>query len=357
MRAKYIKVAKSLESRIKHGDYLMSAIPGERKIAEEHMVSYMTARKAMKYLISNGVLERQPDGKSTAVALDNNRNSEFSGSFAFVTPAYASLLTQRWHIALEKYLTKRGCRLRPIHFVHWDDIVLSEGLQNFDGIFLLPTLDPVPDMVIERFTKCGAPVVILERDWSEKSFVSIISQPLAHIGKLLEHIASLNKKRIDCFNTQPLDHVIESRIDFWNSWMKEKHLSGKFINSPVESYGNSLEKAYEYSAKAFKDGNWNTDAVFCTTLSSAIGLMRAMMDCDLKPGVDIAVCSVNGEGWSQYMNPRLTTLTTPAIEPFIEKCFNWMKQGKDAVWKNDLCLQPSKLDIYIGESTTGKRIM
>ena len=78
--------------------------------------------------------------------------------------------------------------------------------------------------------------------------------------------------------------------------------------------------------------------------------MRAMTDCGLTPGKDIAVCAVNGEGWSNYLNPRLTTLATPKIEPFIEECYSWIVK-KDNKWQGDLCLTPSQPKIIIGEST------
>ena len=46
-QAKYTEVMSVIERRIRAGDYLLSSIPGERKIAEETGVSYMTARRAV----------------------------------------------------------------------------------------------------------------------------------------------------------------------------------------------------------------------------------------------------------------------------------------------------------------------
>ena len=47
-RQKFKDVMSVIERRIRQGDYVLSPIPGERKIAEETGVSHMTARKAVR---------------------------------------------------------------------------------------------------------------------------------------------------------------------------------------------------------------------------------------------------------------------------------------------------------------------
>src|SRR5262245_58199970 len=61
-QAKYTEVMSVIERRIREGDYLLDSIPGERKIAEETGVSYMTARRAVLRLLDQEVLVRQPSG-------------------------------------------------------------------------------------------------------------------------------------------------------------------------------------------------------------------------------------------------------------------------------------------------------
>src|SRR5687767_6199681 len=60
--AKYTEVMSVIERRIREGDYLLENIPGERKIAEETGVSYMTARRAVANLLDRKVLIRHPTG-------------------------------------------------------------------------------------------------------------------------------------------------------------------------------------------------------------------------------------------------------------------------------------------------------
>ena len=56
--AKYTEVMSVIKRRIREGDYLLDSIPGERKIAEETGVSYMTARRAVQELLDEEVLIR-----------------------------------------------------------------------------------------------------------------------------------------------------------------------------------------------------------------------------------------------------------------------------------------------------------
>ena len=61
-RQKFRHVMSVIERRIRQGDYVLSPIPGERKIAEETGVSHMTARKAVRGLLDQKVLIRRPNG-------------------------------------------------------------------------------------------------------------------------------------------------------------------------------------------------------------------------------------------------------------------------------------------------------
>ena len=56
-KQKFKDVMSVIERRIRQGDYVLTPIPGERKIAEETGVSHMTARKAVR-----GLLDRREGG-------------------------------------------------------------------------------------------------------------------------------------------------------------------------------------------------------------------------------------------------------------------------------------------------------
>ena len=146
--AKYLEIAEILKNRIEHGDYLNSPMPGERKIADEIGVSYMTARKAIRHLIDAGVIGKAEDGKAQLP-----KSEALYANCAFLAPAFASLQTIRWQMALDQTLNRSGRLLRSAYFVHWDDLAIAETLANFDLVFLLPKLETPPERLLRgRFS-------------------------------------------------------------------------------------------------------------------------------------------------------------------------------------------------------------
>ena len=55
----YTDVMAVIERRIAAGDYMLKDLPGERRLADEVGVSYMTARKAVQALLEKKVLTRR----------------------------------------------------------------------------------------------------------------------------------------------------------------------------------------------------------------------------------------------------------------------------------------------------------
>ena len=354
MSSKYQDVVSVLRSRIEHGDYLNAELPSERKIAEEQQVSYMTARKAVKELIDSGLLLRTEDGRTLIASHSKHTDAgKKTLSFAFLSPAFVSLLSQEWYVALERNMAGRNCRLRPVYFVHWEDSIMTETIENFDAIFILPALDPEVPSVIERLRNCGKPVIVLSKDWSDKGFVSIVLRPPESIDVLLEHLADLGHKKIDCFNTQPLNDSMKESLTLWQKFLSVRHLKGEFYNNPVESYGDSMSRAYEYGTLLIKEGNWSSKAVVCMTMSAAAGLMRAMLDNGINPGTDTAVCTINGVGMAKYLNPSLTSLEDVSPDSYIARCLSWLIDGNGESWDGPLKLVPKELRLSVGESTLG----
>lgn len=351
MVAKYIEVSRSIQSRIEHGDYFNKVLPSERKLAQEQCVSYMTARRAIAYLIDNGVLERNAEGR--IVQAGEFAEESRSKVFAFMAPACVSLLNQEWYVVLEHALSGHNCLLRPINFVHWEDSVVLDSIERYDGVFLLPTLEPVPERVVENIREKGKPVVCLEIDWSENGFVSIIPRQRESISLLCEHLLQVGSARIDCLNTQNTDRTISSAIDCWRGCIKSLGVEGELYNAPVAPYGDSMAMAYDYTSRMIQDGNWDTTALLCLTLSASMGVMRAMLDNGLTPGRDTKICSVNGVGHARYLNPSLTTIEDPLIAPIVSKVVSWLLEGGDEKGLSDgLKVYFPKPRLFIGESTS-----
>lgn len=347
--AKYLQIVKLLESRIRHGDYLLKEIPAERELASEVGVSQITARKAFLELVNKGMLVRKPNGR-----LQINRDKENGAKplqLAFLSPNFTSRHVENWRVAIEEAQVRFKAILRPVLFIHWDDPVIMDVLDGFDGIFLVSNNQPIPEGLMRRFQERRPPVVCLDSDLSGQGVPSMTLFPSVFVQALLDHLAGLGHRRIDCLNIQPLDAIIEERITQWNLWRAAHGMEGELVSEPMGPQGSKpLEAGYRLMQRWLATRRGKADAIVCTSAPCAMGGLRALHEAGVKAGQEVSICAVDGEGFSRFQVPSLTALEVPDASPYISVCLEWMSRGgRD--WIGPLWVQPSKPVLFIGEST------
>src|SRR5215813_11096530 len=111
-QAKYTEVMSVIERRIREGDYLLNSIPGERKIAEETGVSYMTARRAVQELLDEEVLIRHPSG-SLDVHPGYSKRAK-PAEVVLLCPSFPSSYLTQLRVIVSDVAAKYGIALRPV---------------------------------------------------------------------------------------------------------------------------------------------------------------------------------------------------------------------------------------------------
>ena len=340
-----------LERRIRHGDYLLTGLPAERELSREVGASRMTARKAIERLMEKGLLERQPNGRLVV------RRDVTEGllTFAFLVPSTSSGNVERWRLAIETVVKEFHARVRTILYVHWDDPMLLEAIENFDGIFLFPSGEEIPARIIERLRETGRSLAVLDRDFTAYNITSVCLFPPLFTQRLLDKLGELGHQSVDCFNVQTVDPVITSRIEQWNLWRATNRISGHLYGEPVQPYTPyeaQLTWAYDHMCKILDQNKLKATALFCTTVIAAIGAIRAMRDRNIKVGEDISVCTINDEGLARYLSPSLTCIEMPDPAPYIRMCIEKMQpSNSNNGWVGSLLIQPSQPQLFTGEST------
>jgi hypothetical protein len=364
--AKVDKIVAVLEIRIARGDYAMRPVPPESRLAAEVGVSRMTARKALLRLLERGLLSREANGRLTAKRTPANGapSSGLLGSdvlddggvsaknrleVAFVAPAHGSAEIDRWRVAAEKAVARVQGRLRNVHFHHWDEPVLNEAVDSFDGIFLVPSAEPIPPAVAHQLRSGRAKVVALDSDLTNYAIRSVDLIPPSSVQRLLDHLASLGHRTIDCFNAQPVDAVVEQRIEQWSLWRAAQGADGELINDPDASNGDPPRHAYAAMARRLAERPFVATAVMCVTMPAALGVMRAMYERGIKVGSDVSVCAANDEGIASLLCPSLTATRMPDPLPYLVVCLEWMAGTTPYV--GPLLSRPSEVPLFIGEST------
>lgn len=355
-RSKYIQVAERLASRIHAGDYHLSEMPAGRDLAQEIGVSLVTARKAIQHLIDEGLLSKRENGRIEISSYRSGGDCTVEPQVALLAPAWESSEVTRWQSAMTQLQMRgRKFRFRTIHYAHWDDPLIFTSLENFAGVFFLPVPEPMPTYFLPKLLRIKKRVVTLGADWTEHGIPSVRIFPGVFVQRLMDHLVEIGRTRINCFNVQPMDSVIEGRITQWRLGLAAHGLSGELWNEPVKPYTETIGAAYDVMVQKIKSGKFHADGLICMTERVAAGAMRAMYEHGIRAGHDVAVCSVDGNLRAAYSVPSLTCLEAPPLETFLSIGIDWMLDRDKSAWQGPLLIQPDDVPLAVRESTVPRR--
>ncbi|MEL6330595.1 MAG: substrate-binding domain-containing protein [Planctomycetota bacterium] len=348
----YTQVMDAIERRVAAGEYMFRDIPGERRLATELDVSYMTARKAVLALIDEGVLARRENG--TLIVSPDHQRRIARGQLALLMPAYPAAHLVRSRLAITMAAKNLGFQVRPFEYMYWDDPIVKECLESSNGLILIPSSEPIPDRLARQFAEPSSKVVAFDTDLSALGIVSIELFPDEHIRLVLDHLAELGRGRVECLNTQGRNEEVERRIGLWRNWIRTTHVDGALIDDPAPAYESALARAHKTMLGFLERRSDPVDTIFCTTSPAAIGAIRACADVGIRVGEDVRICAVNNEPSGRYSVPSITGLEMPDIQRTFDRLAGWLS-GQEAAWAGPLALTPEAPVLFIGESTAGFR--
>lgn len=345
----YKKVADVLRERILHGDYIVNEIPSLRRLASKMGVSHIVARKAVEVLIKDDLLVQYPNGRLMP-KVPRHRAEREGLQVAFLAPAFDSQYMSMVRIGAQIVAAESRSLLRPMDYVHWNDLVIEEALNNFDGVILLASTEEIPPNVLDALSAAPTCLMTVDYDLTARGIPCLSLFRASNIRHLLDHLQSLGHCHVDCLNTQPICQETAARIEFWRQGTQERKMQGSLINDPVRSYERPIVRAYEVVSRRLEKGEKFGSAVFCPNESTANGAMRAFSEHGLEIGRDISVCAVGDFGGARYSTPSLTSLQMPDVATLLRPCFDWIK-SKKRKWSGPLLVKPQETVLFIGEST------
>jgi DNA-binding LacI/PurR family transcriptional regulator len=345
--SKYRNIADLLRQRLKRGDYALKPFPGEVELAEEVGASRITVRRALRLLIDEGLVFRAPNRR--LAPMRGSADNPVPTVVGFLAPSHVSLWVERWRLNVEHVADRSGVRVRPLDYIHPDDPVIADALESLDGVFFVPSPARELEAWAAMLREATAKVAVVNADMSELGLVSIVSNPPRFIITLLDYLRDLGHRRIDCFNVQPMDRVIEQRIDVWRRWCAASGTEGRLLNDPVREYGCPRAQGRAAIDRLIDAGEFDAGALICTTEDGAFGAIRSLVDHGFRVGRDVSVCATKEAALARYMVPSLTTLAAVDPQPYLSRCIEWICQN--APWKGSLLMAPRKATLLIGEST------
>lgn len=352
-RPVFTDVMDALEQRIAAGEFMLRDIPGERTLAEEVGVSYMTARKAVLRLIEKQVLSRGVNG--TLRVHPRMARTQGRCQVAMLTPAYPSTHLMLCRLLLSRATEARPIRFRAVEYVHWWDSIVKQAMDGSDGLFVIPSTEPMPERLLRAFCAPGMKVVFFDADMTEHGLPSIRLYASEHIGVLLDHLRGLGHRRVDMLNAQGRNDEIERRIGQWRAWCVSRGVRGELWDDPAPPYEDATARAHAAMHRLLASGGERPTAIVCTTQPAALGAVRACRDAGVEVGEELSVCTINNEPTGRYFCPSLTGLEMPDLGPLLERCFAWFASGPGVAWEGELRMVPERPRLFVGESTGSPR--
>ncbi|HEY8965695.1 MAG TPA: substrate-binding domain-containing protein, partial [Candidatus Methylacidiphilales bacterium] len=141
--------------------------------------------------------------------------------------------------------------------------------------------------------------------------------------------------------------------DAWRRGLEKHGLAGELHS--VET-AHSIEGAYRLVGRLLGRKGRKVPAVpalgsalLCVTGPAAVGAMRACSEAGVAIGRDLSLVAMNDEGLGPYLVPSLTSLQSPAREPFLRPAADWMI-GRGP-WRGPLLVEPADIPMFFGESS------
>jgi DNA-binding LacI/PurR family transcriptional regulator len=344
--SKYNDVMSVIKQRIRAGDYFVDSIPGERRLAEETGVSYMTARRAVQRLLEDKVLIRQASG-SLEVHPEYSKSVN-PAEVVLLYPAYPSRYLTQVRVLVAEAAARRGLSLRPVQFVHWEEQVLVDVVAQAKGTIVIPFGPVIPPRLLKHFV--DNKVVILDGDFTSQRLPSIRLFSDACIERVLDHLWKLGHRRIDCINTQNRNGEIDRRIGIWEQWLVRRDCRCELHNDPAPVFTDPTIVAYRLMSRLIDEGQLEATAYIATTCPAAIGAIRACYEREIDVGSSVSICAVNLEPPAEFFCPSITGLNTPDLSDDLGKCFEWFASDRQQ-WRAPMLLEPKDSILFEGESS------
>ena len=320
---------------------MLDSIPGERKIAEETGVSYMTARRAVQELLDEEVLIRQPSGSLDVHPDITKRNKP--AEVVLLYPAYPSSYLTQLRSVVSDFATKRGIGLRPAQFVHWDEKTVVEAVEQAKGTFIIPYGPEIPAAPAravpgqqgrdprrrfhQRRPAVDPPVF--------RSLHRTSDGPSLQAWAIATSTASTPKTAI---------RKSTAASTSGNAGCRRRGVEGELQDDPAPVFTDPTIVAYRLMSRLVDEKQSKATAFIGTTCPAAIGAIRACWERDLHVGKDVSICTVNIEPPAEFFCPSITGLNTPDLTEVLGQCFDWF--GSRLAWRGPELMEPKESILF-----------
>jgi DNA-binding LacI/PurR family transcriptional regulator len=315
---KYLLVENHIKKAIKQRK-IIDKLPGERGLAKELGISYMTIRKAIDNLVNEGVLYKIPT-KGTYVAdpKAQKKKTKTIGYFldssivAGLSSPYYSLIFE----ALEKEATRHGYSL--VYFSDNDPTSLKGVLKKLDGV-IASCFRRIENIIQE--IKDFVPVVVIDNSAADKTIPSVIIDNFSAQIESVDHLCTLGHQRIGFMTGLEDSDVGRDRFEGYKSGLSKQGIT---IDEELVFRGNYSFQSGISGAEYFLSLAELPTAIICANDSMALGAINKLYESELEVPGDVSVVGFDDIDVASQNIPPLTTISAP-INDIAVRSFNLLE--------------------------------
>ncbi|MFT9497738.1 LacI family DNA-binding transcriptional regulator [Anaerosolibacter sp.] len=271
------------------------ALRGGRYVSEETREKVFDSMRQLGYVYDRGAANLRSKSSSSVGLVFTDLDNPF----------YTALL-----IGINEKLNKHN--LTPLLGTTFESCAIQERListmleYRVGGIILFAVPD-TPKELIDRIKQVGIPVVLINRNFPERSFDYIGIDDLTAGQIAAEHLIGKGHHRIGFIGgSSKLSSWRERKQGYENAYAK----AGLHIDHSLIIEGAATrESGYELMEEVL-DFQDPPTAVFCYNDIVAIGAMMKLKERGLIPGHDMAILGVDDIPEASIFTPKLTTVSS-----------------------------------------------
>ncbi len=332
-----VQIAKErLRKEIKIGNFARGAsLPSERDLAEQFGVSYMTMRKAVGGLVSDGILERSR-GSGTYVCEDI-AETKLQKLLGLVMPAWAAPENLDFIMHISEACAKANWLVKIIYVRSWEERSILDLWQNCDALACtsLTDLHTLSEPLIKRIRSRLKPMVFCGLDASAFNADSVYYLPDSRLEEAAEQLYQMGHRRILRVEQKanPGDRF-HTGIDGFREYFHDEHPDVEFDETTFLLEIPRFELAH-YTIRrelaAHRDLLRQYTTILCS-LSFFWGVMAGIHQAGLRVPEDISVLTVGDRQEAEFYQPRPATLSIRLRDQAFKtlELVRWREQNPDA---------------------------
>lgn len=314
---KYITIKEAIVEGIRNGE-VADKLPGERVLAKNYGVSYMTIRRAITELVEEGILHK--NSTKGAFVSNSKMTPKITYNIGFfldqgikdgISSPYYSLVFN----ALEQEAKKSGYNL--MLYSEADDINPLNSQKKIDGVIIC-SFPRIEDKIQEL--KKLLPIVLLDNLSADKSIPSVTLDNFNGSSEAAEYLWSLGHRRIGFIAGLLDSDVCRERLMGYTSAMNKL---GAEADDNLVFKGDYSYESGEAGARHMLGLKNPPTAIMCANDSMAIGVMKVVRESGLRVPEDISVVGFDDIKVASKVFPSLTTIGAP-ISAIAEKSIGVM---------------------------------